>query len=269
MRLFDTHTHLQFGDFNQDRNAVLERASAAGVHSLVVVGTDATTSDAAVDLAQTSDWIHAAVGCHPHDAGAMSDGDLDYLAALARLDCVVAVGEIGLDLYRELSTRHDQERALMRQLELAVEVRKPVIVHSRSAEDEILPFMAGYCRAKRESGWDRSRPIGIMHAFGGTVDQASRFVEAGFLVSIPCTVTYPKNDRTVRLAEELPLDALVVETDCPYLPPQARRGKRNEPANVSYAVTRIAEARRLAPEEIAAATSANARRVFGLDEEPS
>jgi TatD DNase family protein len=260
MKLFDTHTHVQFPQFNADREATLERAHEAGLTGMLVIGTDAKTSDAAVDLAQQHDWLYAAVGVHPHDAEAMTADDFAYISKLARLEFVVAVGEIGLDFYRELSPRVCQEEVLQRQLELALECGKPVIVHSRDAEEALYPVLQPYAeRAIR-------RP-GVMHAFGGNLKQAMRYVELGFLVSLPCTVTYPKNDRALELARELPLRSIVVETDSPYLPPQKRRGKRNEPAYVEEAVRRIAEVRGIEPAAVAATTEANARRLFGLETE--
>lgn len=260
MKLFDTHTHVQFPQFNPDREATLRRAREAGLTGMLVVGTDAKTSDAAVDIAQQYDWMHAAVGVHPHDAEAMSAEDFAYISTLARLDMVVAIGEIGLDFYRELSPRICQEDILQRQLELALECGKPVIVHSREAEDTLYPFLEQYSSRAAQGP-------GVMHAFGGNLGQAMRYVELGFLVSLPCTVTYPKNDRAVELARELPLRSIVVETDAPYLPPQRRRGKRNEPAYVAEAVGRIAEVRGLPAEAVAEATEANARRLFGIETE--
>jgi TatD DNase family protein len=170
----------------------------------------------------------------------------------------VAIGEVGLDFYRDLSPRDVQLRALEAQLDLAVASGKPVSVHSRGAEDAIYEPLSRYAARGEPSA------PGVMHCFGGTLEQARRYVELGFLVSLSCAVTYPKNQEARRIAAQLPLISLAVETDAPYLPPQHRRGKRNEPAFVEAAATEIARARGIPAGEAAEATALNACRVFRI-----
>ena len=261
MTFFDTHCHLQAPEF-RDIDAVLARASAAGVDQLLVCGYDLASSKSALAMSETHAAVLPAVGVHPHDARGVSQTVADRIEALAAEERVVAIGEIGLDFYRDLSPRDDQLRVLELHLALAVATGKPVSIHSRAAEEEIYAPLKAY--AAQSPLPARQQPVGVMHCFGGTLDQARRYVDLGFLVAIPCTVTYPNNDLGRELARELPLDVLVVETDSPYLPPQSRRGKRNEPAYVAEGVAEIARLRGITPAEVAAATSANAARTFRL-----
>jgi TatD DNase family protein len=261
MKLFDTHCHLQDPKFD-DAGAVAGRAVDRGVAWMLVCGYDLPSSERAVAMAARSPALLPAVGVHPHDANDVSDEVLASIEALAADQRVVAVGEIGLDFYRDLSPRDTQREVLAAQLDMAARLRKPVSVHSRGAEDELFELLAAYAE---KSPLGRAGRPGVMHCFGGTLEQARRYVELGFLVSVPCSVTYPANDEGRRVASGLPLEALVVETDSPYLPPQGLRGKRNEPANVGAAVEAVAAARGARVDEVAAATTANAGRVFGID----
>ncbi len=259
-RVFDTHAHLQDDAFERrELGDVLRRADQAGVAGIVICGYDGPSNLAAVELSARYPILFPAVGFHPHEAGGITPAMLSELEKLAGLDAVVAVGEIGLDFFRDRAPRDAQRRVLEQQLEIALRVAKPVSVHTRGAEDEIADQLAPY--AERVNAAGRSNP-GVLHCFGGTVEQARPLVDAGFAVSIACSVTYPKNDQARRLARELPLDALVVETDCPYLPPQSSRGRRNEPANVVHAVRAIAQARATTEELVARATTASAERLF-------
>jgi TatD DNase family protein len=261
MRLFDTHCHLQDEAFADDVTDVIERAEQAGLVGMVVCGYDAASNAAAMELATRFRIVHPAVGFHPHDARDLTADALAEIESLAALPTVVGVGEIGLDFFRDHSPRDVQRRALDDQLEVALRVRKPVSVHSRGAEDAIYDHLADYAHAWHAVS---SKPPGVMHCFGGTIEQARRFVGLGFLVSIACVISYPKSDGTRRIAAGLALDSLVVETDSPYLPPQDRRGKRNEPALVGAAVTAVAAARAASPDTIAEATTSNAVRLFGV-----
>ena len=262
MRLFDTHCHLQDPAFEGEAGAVIARAQAAGVEEMALLGYDAPSNHRALAVAAAHPGVFPAVGFHPHEAGSVSEAMLVDLASLAALDEVVAVGEVGLDYFRDLAPRDAQRRLLDRQLALALDVGKPVCVHSRGAEDaigeQLLPFAAEFTR--RYPG----RVACVMHCFGGTLEQATPYVEAGFMISVAAVVTYPKNEETRRLAAGVPLAQLVVETDSPYLPPQPMRGKRNEPIHVRAAAERIATVRGMEVQDLAFATVANARRLFGL-----
>jgi TatD DNase family protein len=260
--LIDSHCHLQDPAFADDADAAIRRAAEAGLVAMLVCGFDAPSNLVALDLAARHEIVQPAVGFHPHDAKDVTPRVLDALAAQAALPRVAAVGEIGLDFYRNLSPHGVQRDVLDAQLDIAVRVGKPVSVHSRSAEDPIFEHLHAYASRSRLAS--AGRPVGVMHCFGGTLEQARRYVEIGFLVSLACTITYPANEEGRRIARGLPLESLVVETDSPYLPPQQLRGQRNEPAYLRAAVEALAEARGISFESAAHATTANAARLLGL-----
>lgn len=260
--LIDTHAHLQDPKIIDDFEGVMARAEAAGVGTVVVPGYDLPSSRAAVKLAQRRPGsVFAAVGIHPHEADRMGGEELEELATLARAERVVAIGELGLDFYRDWARPEAQLRLLNGQLELALQAGLPVSVHSRGAEDAIHEPLAVFARRARAAGIEHP---GVMHCFGGTLEQALRYVELGFVVSIAGPVTYPKNDAARRLAAGLPARSLVIETDTPYLPPQGMRGKRNEPALIVDTARTVASCRGITLEELAELTSENARRLFRL-----
>jgi TatD DNase family protein len=261
MQLFDTHAHLQDPAFT-DLDAVLARATEAGVAGVTLCGYDAPSNEAALALAARSPLLYPAVGFHPHEADSVTAAMLRELEAQAMRPEVVAIGEIGLDFFRDLSARDAQRSLLDAQLGIAVRAAKPVCVHSRGAENDAYAQLAAYSASR---AWTPGEPpVGVMHCFGGTLEQAGRYVAIGFLISFACVVTYPRNDEARRMAAGLPLDAIVVETDSPYLPPQTLRGKRNEPANVAAAVHAIADARGSSSELVANATTRSAERLFGV-----
>lgn len=258
---FDTHSHLQDEELAGDFDGILERALRAGVEAIALCGYDAPSNDAALALAGRSEAVFPTVGFHPHEADRVSPGMLAELESLAGLPGVVAVGEIGLDFYRNLSSHAAQRRLIDAQLALALRVGKPVCVHSRAAEDAAIEHLGPFATEARARGLQIP---GVMHCFGGTVEQAAAYLEAGYLISIACPVTYPKNTEAHRLVRAVPLERLVIETDSPYLPPQTRRGQLNEPANVIEVAKAIAELRGESLQRILAATTANARRLFQL-----
>ncbi len=261
-RLFDSHCHVQAAAFAEDIAGTLARAELAGLAGLTVCGFDAESNNAALCLAAASAIVFPAVGFHPHDAAEVTTGMLAELESQARLPETVAVGEIGLDFYRDLSPRNRQLRVLDDQLAIAVRVGKPVSVHSRNAEDAIFESLAAFAAASPLTA--RGLPAGVMHCFGGSLEQAERFVALGYLISIPCSITYPNSPESRRIAAALPAESLVVETDSPYLPPQQLRGKRNEPAYLVAAVEGIARARGVPVAAAAELTTANACRLFGI-----
>ena len=256
MPLFDTHAHLHFPEFAADLPAVLDRARAAGIAGIVTIGTDAETNAAAVALAERYPDVYATVGIHPHDADEATDGDLDAMESLARSSAkVVALGEMGLDFYRNLSPRGVQERVLRRQLGLARRLGKPVVVHCRDAHAEMLGILA-------EERVDEMG--GVMHCFSADVETAKRCLDLGLFISLAGPVTY-KNARSLpEVARFVPEDRLVVETDCPFLPPEPHRGKRNEPAHVALTAARVAELRGMDVHALGEATTRNAARLFKL-----
>jgi TatD DNase family protein len=253
--LFDTHAHLHFPDFAGDLDAVLERARAAGVRRMLTIGTDVPTSHAAVALAEREPDVWAAVGVHPHEAASADAAALAEIERLAAHARVVAIGETGLDFYRNLAPRETQARAFRAQLELARRTGKPVLVHCREAHEETLALLAAANVCERG---------GIMHCFSGDLAIARRCLELGLLISLAGPVTYPKPGALPDVARAIPSDRLVVETDCPYLPPQPYRGKRNEPAYVAITAARVAELRGEPLGDLAACMSENARALFRL-----
>jgi TatD DNase family protein len=270
--LVDTHAHLDFDQFDADRPAVLSRAAAAGVGAIVNVGADLESSRRAVELAALHPMIYAAVGMHPHDAVKLDGAALAELRQLARRPKVVAVGEIGLDFYRDLSPRDVQRRAFQAQLAWAAKLGKPVIIHDRDAHDEVLAMLADWVAERVRAHGRALLPagrLGVLHTFSGDLAMAERAVDLGFYISISGPVTYQNAHRLADVVRALPLERLLVETDCPFLTPHPHRGKRNEPAHVRLVADRIAALRGMASEELAGATTANARHLFGFDVQDS
>ena len=259
MDIIDSHAHLEFHHFDEDRAAMLERARAAGITTLLAIGSGTAPNDrldASIPFAEQHDWIYASVGIHPHDASQATDEHFARLEQLARHPRVIAWGEMGLDYYYDHSPREVQQRVFRRQLALARAGNQPVVIHCRDAWDDCLGIL--------NEEWRSSGLPGIFHCFTGTLEQARRGLDLGFFVSFAGNLTYPKAQNLRDVARELPLDRILTETDAPFLPPQGRRGKRNEPAFVVEVAQALANVRNLAPEEVAAITAANFRRLFGL-----
>ena len=254
--LFDTHAHLHFPEFADDLPAVLERARAAGVRRLVTIGTDVATSAAALALAGREPGVWATAGIHPHDAAEADETAFAEIERLAADPRVVAIGEIGLDFFRDLSPREVQERTFRRLLELARRVGKPALVHCRDAHAETLAIL--------DDG--RVGAVGgVMHCFSGDVAIARRCLDLGLVISLAGPVTYPNARALPDVARFVPGDRLVVETDCPYLPPQGHRGRRNEPAYLALTAARVAELRGEPLARLGPQMSATAQRLFRVD----
>ena len=254
MRLFDSHAHLHFPGFADDLDAVLERARAAGVIGMVTIGTDRETNREAVALAEKLPDVYATVVIHPHDAGEAVDADFEEMERLARGSAaVVALGEMGLDFFRNLSPPDVQARVFRRQIALARQVGKPVVLHCRDAHAETLAILAE----------ERVGEVGgVMHCFSGDVPIARRCLDLGLYLSLAGPVTY-KNARALpEVARFAPADRVVIETDCPFLPPHPYRGQRNEPAYVALTAARVAEIRGEPVDALAETTARNAARLF-------
>ena len=253
--LFDTHAHLHFPEFDADREAMLARARESGVRRMLTIGTEPETSRAAVGLAAREADVWATVGIHPHDAAQADDaavGEIERLAAERR---VVAIGEIGLDYFRNLSPREDQHRVFRALLGIARRTGKPVVIHCRDAHADTLAILAE----------ERVQEVrGIMHCFSGDVAIARRCLDLGLLISLAGPVTYPNARALPEVARFVPGDRLVVETDCPFLPPQGYRGTRNEPAYLPITAARVAELRGEPIETLAARMTANACALLGI-----
>jgi TatD DNase family protein len=263
--LIDSHVHLNSERFAADRDAVIGRAREAGLTGYIVPGYDLASSLRAVALARTSELagkVFATVGLHPHEAARWPE-DGPALRALAAEPGVVALGEMGLDFYRNLSSPEEQRRAFSAQLDLAAELGKPVVIHDRDAHEAVLDLLGPWSeRVAAENRLDR--PFGVMHCFSGDLALARRCTDLGLLISIAGPVTYPASGALAEVARVLPLEDLILETDAPYLPPQPWRGRRNEPAYLRFTAESVADLRGIALATLAEATAQNARRLFRL-----
>ncbi len=258
IRLVDTHAHLDAPPFDGDREAVVQRAREAGI-AVVTMGTDLESSRRAVELAERyAPWVWAAVGVHPHEArryvhkGRFDPRALEELERLLQRERVVAVGEIGLDYFKEFSPRDAQTIALEAQLELAQRCEKPVVLHNRDSEGDLIPVLKRYSVG------------GVWHSFTGDRALLERVLELGLYVGVNGIVTFPKSQALQEAVRAAPLDKLVVETDAPYLAPVPHRGKRNEPLFVRDVAAFVARLKGLPLEGLARATTQNARALFGL-----
>jgi len=260
VRIVDSHAHLEFAQFDADRTAMLERARAAGVELLLAIGSGTSPTerlDAAIPFAEEHDWIYATVGIHPHDASQATEAHFDQLAELGKHPRVIGWGEIGLDYFYDHSPREVQKQVFRRQLDQARQAKLPVILHCRDAWADCLGVLG--------EDWASSTLGGIFHCFTGTLEEAQRGIDMGFLISFAGNVSYPKNQSLREVAQRIPLDTMLTETDSPFLAPQGRRGHRNEPAFVVEVAQTLASVRDLGTDEVAAVTTANFRRLFGLE----
>lgn len=253
MVLIDSHAHLDDEAFDEDRAAVIARARDAGLRAIINVGFSEARWATTADLCAVYPDLYAVMGVHPHEALSWDDGMAARLRVALGGPKVVGLGEIGLDFYRDYAPHDRQREAFRAQLALAREFALPVVIHSRAAEDEVVATLA-------EAGIVR----GVLHSFSGALATAERALGLGLHLSLTGPVSYPKAEHQRELARLIPLERLLLETDCPYLAPQARRGRRNEPAFVRFTAEAIARARGVVVEEVIAATGANTVRLFGL-----
>ncbi len=261
MEIVDTHAHLDMPPFETDRDEVISRARQTGVNTIITIGIDLESSRKAIALAEKYPGVLATVGVHPQDSMGIKKEDIDRLAGMARHPRVVAVGEIGLDFYRNCSPREVQIQVLQWQLEMAKEVGLPVIIHCRQAQEEILPILFDWSNSANISD---GRPIGVIHCFSGNLRTAEQYMEMGFYISIGAYIGYPSSTQLRDSVRSIPVERLLIETDCPFLPPQKYRGKRNEPSYTLMTLGVLAEIKQVSLEEIARQTTENARKVFNL-----
>jgi len=264
--LFDTHAHLNFKPLAGDLDNVIGRARDNGVTRIVAIGAGdgLGSNDEALKIARSHRNIRATVGLHPHDASELDERGLDKLAKTACNPEVVGWGEIGLDFHHDRSPRDVQKKAFIMQLEKAKELGLPVIIHDREAHAEVAEILEKYF-PPRKSG---SKIAGIMHCFSGDAALARRMVEMGFLISISGVVTFRNAKNIIEVVRRLPVEKMVLETDCPFLAPEPYRGKTNEPAHVIYTAKKVAELKELALEDVARVTTSNAMECFGVAGEP-
>ena len=253
--LFDTHAHLNAIQYEEDIVEVIQRAKSEGVTHIVVVGFDQDTIKRAMELTEQYDMIYAAVGWHPVDAIDMTDDDLKWIKELASHPKVVAIGEMGLDYYWDKSPKDVQKEVFRKQIQLAREVKLPIIIHNREATEDVIKIL------QEEKA---SEVGGIMHCFTGSLEVAKQCMDMNFYISFGGPVTFKNAKKPKEVAAEIPMDRLLIETDCPYLTPHPFRGKRNEPSYVKYVAEQIATLKGVSVEEIARKTSDNAMRLFGI-----
>lgn len=256
--LFDTHTHLNADQFEGEEDAVIRRAKEAGVSNMIVVGFDRKTIKRAMQLVETYEFLYAAVGWHPVDAKDMTDDDLNWIEELASHPKVVAIGETGLDYYWDKSAKDVQKEVFKQQIQLAKKVKLPLVIHNREATDDVIEIL-------QQEGADEAG--GVMHCFSGTLEQAQQCIDLNFYISFAGPVTFKNAKPLKEVARNVPLERMLIETDCPYLAPHPFRGKRNEPAYVKYVAQEIAQLKNKDIEEIATITYNNAKRLFQISEE--
>ncbi len=253
--LFDTHAHLNAEQFEEDVEEVIKRAKSAGVSNILVVGFDEKTIKGAIRLADDYDLIYAAIGWHPVDAIDMTDDHLKWIEQLASHPKVIALGEMGLDYYWDKSPKEIQKEVFRKQIKLAKKVKLPIIIHNRDAHEDIVKILQE--EEAEEVG-------GIMHCFSSSLEIAKQCIEMNFYISFGGPVTFKNAKRPKEVAKEIPLDRLLIETDCPYLTPHPYRGKRNEPSYIQLIAEEIAKLKNSPYEQIILATNENAKRLFAI-----
>ncbi|HPL50937.1 MAG TPA: TatD family hydrolase [Smithellaceae bacterium] len=251
--LIDSHAHLEMEQFDNDRQEVIERACLAGVEYVITVGTNPAFGEKAISIAKQYKNIFVSLGIHPHEAATADDKSLAQMADFARQPEVVAYGEIGLDFFRNLSPREKQIEVFSRQLEIARDLSLPVVIHDRDAHEQVLQLV-------RSSGVQR----GVFHCFSGDYALAQKCLDLGFYLSIPGTVTFDKAVKISDVVKKVPLEFLLLETDCPFLTPVPYRGRRNEPSFIIHTAKKVAQIKSLRWEDVADTTTRNALNLFRL-----
>jgi TatD DNase family protein len=252
--LIDTHAHIDYADFDTDRDEVIRRAHEQGVRSIINIGSSLKGSINSVALAGRYPQVYAVVGCHPHDAKDFNDADFAQVRSLAADAKVVAIGEIGLDYYRNLSPQDRQQELFAAFIRLARELNLPAVIHTRQAAEDTL-------RIVRQEKLTRA----IVHCFSGDAKFMQRCLDLGFYISFTCNITYKKSQDLRDLIKIVPLDRFCLETDAPYLSPEGFRGKRNEPKFVRLLAQTIADIRGMTLEDVAGATTENAKKFFSIN----
>ncbi len=253
MRLFDTHAHLLSERFDQDRDALIRRLPEMGIVGMIEVGCTVADSREALNLAQETDYIYAAIGVHPHEAAQAGPDYIERLEALAAHPKAVAIGEIGLDYHYDFSPRDVQKKVFERQMELAQRLELPVAIHMREATQDVLAILREHKGIK-----------GVMHCFSGSPETAEICVNMGLCVSFTGSVTFKNARKVVEAAAVVPIDRLMAETDCPYLSPEPVRGRRNDPANVRHVIEKLAEIKGIPADEMAAINIRNAKELYAI-----
>ncbi len=253
--IIDSHCHIHDEKFNADREEVIKRATDAGITHLITIGCDILTTEKARVMAESFEHIYFSAGFHPHEAKFLSDENFDTLKALAQHEKCVAIGECGLDFYYYHSSADEQKAAFIRQIELAHELKKPLVIHLRDAFLPCVEIFENYLKDEQKV---------LIHCFSGTLEEAHIFADMGFYISLSGIVTFKKPGDLMRVAAEIPLEKLLIETDAPYLAPHPHRGQRNEPALISYTLDAVAQARGEDKAMVAAGIYKNSKEFFSL-----
>lgn len=251
--LIDTHCHLDFPEFDKDRDAVIKRAKASGIDYIVNIGSSIAASKNSCGLALKYDCIYAAAGIHPHEADNIDKQAIITIGELAKKDKVVAIGEIGLDYFKNYSRAENQRDLFISLIKLAKDMGLPLVLHSRQAQDDTLKILKEFMPLKC-----------VVHCFSGDENFLKDCLDMGFLISFTCNITYKKAQNLREVVGAAPLERIMLETDAPYLAPEGLRGKRNEPSNVRHLADEIARIKNTSFEQVAEVTTANAKRFFNL-----
>lgn len=264
--LIDTHCHLDFHDFDRERSEILGHARRSGIQAVINPGVNILSSRETIKISDQFENLYVAVGVHPNEANAWDDESLESLEQLAVHEKVVAIGEIGLDYYRDRTPRQVQIKALERQLDLARKYNLPVIIHNREANQDILDILESWHASLVRLGSPLANQPGVLHSFSADQNTAERSILVNFYLGITGPVTFPNAKELRELISEIPLDNLLLETDSPFLAPQPKRGKRNEPAFLVFIAQKVAEVKNVSLDSVARITTANARRLFKIGE---
>ncbi|WP_352420331.1 TatD family hydrolase [Proteiniborus sp.] len=251
--LIDSHAHLDDEKFDNDRDKIIKDLNNQDIELVINPGSDVASSVKAISLAKEYDNIYAAVGVHPHDVKDMDDATIQLLSSLANNEKVVAIGEIGLDYHYDYSPRDAQKKWFIEQIRLAKKLQLPIIVHEREASQDMYNIL------KQEADGNLS---GVLHCYSGSLEMAKEYLKMGFYLSFAGPVTFKNSRVSKEVAKNIPLDRMLIETDSPYLAPEPKRGKRNEPLNVRYVAAMIAELRQISFDEVAIETNKNTKKLF-------
>ena len=253
--IFETHAHYDDESFDADREELLEAVHSFGVHPIINVAASIEGTKSTMELARSHDYMYAAVGVHPDDIDSLNDAEIDWLREQAAWEKSVAIGEIGLDYYwhKEAEVQERQRYWFGRQLDLARETGLPVIIHSRDAAEDTMKVMRAH---------HAEEIPGIIHCYSYSPEMAREFIRMGYHIGVGGVVTFKNAKKLKRTVEEIPIERIVVETDCPYMAPEPNRGKRNDSRNIYYVIRKIAELKGMTPEEVEHITEENAYRLF-------
>lgn len=253
--IVDTHCHLDFKDFDSDRDGVISRAREKGVVRIINVGSSVEGSRRSVELSRRYDIVYSSVGVHPHEADSVTDDAIAELMALARQNKIVAIGEVGLDYYRNLSSKDSQRSAFRKFIQLSQDLNLPLIIHSREADNEVISILKEY----------GPRIRGVIHCFSGGEDLLKSCLDIGFYISFTCNITFKKAQALRDIAKRVPIEKVLLETDAPYLAPEGLRGKRNEPSYLTYLIDQWVRMSGLSKVDIERITTHNANKLFNLE----